>query len=231
MMKVKLSKTPLISGIFLNRQNRFIAEVLINGKKQRAHVPNTGRMRELLISGACVKLVFNPGPKRKTDYTLMLVKKEGQWVCIHSGMANELAFTYLNERKEITGIKSEVQYQNSRFDFFCYLNSQAAYFEVKSVTLVVDGVARFPDAPTERGRKHLLELMKAYKEGFKAGVLFVVQRSDAKSFSPNWEIDPEFSHLLGQCHSLGLEIRALSCDIDGINIKIMDELPITGLET
>ncbi|WKY47240.1 DNA/RNA nuclease SfsA [Eubacteriaceae bacterium ES3] len=223
---MKLSNQPLVEGVFISRLNRFLAEVLIDGQNNEVHVPNTGRMRELLLPGAGIILSYNPSVKRKTDYTLLAVSYRGIWVSVDSGLANSLAEDYLQERTDITDVRREVVYKNSRFDFFCQKNEKPCYYEVKSVNLVVDGIAKFPDAPTKRGSKHLLELMDANKNGFLAGVLFFVMRSDAKAFSPNVETDSEFSRLLGQCHSLGLELRSLSCDIDGINIKILEELPI-----
>ncbi|WKY43850.1 DNA/RNA nuclease SfsA [Eubacteriaceae bacterium ES2] len=223
---MKLSNQPLIQGHFKKRLNRFLAEVMIEGQDHGVHVPNTGRMRELLLTDAKVLVSFNPSAKRKTDYTLRAVMNGGIWVSVDSGLANKIAAQYLNGRPDISDLRPEVTYKESRFDFYAHKNGKAAYFEVKSVNLLVDGVAKFPDAPTKRGAKHLQELMDAYENGFGAGVLFFVMRPDARAFSPNWDIDSEFSRLLGQCHSLGLEIRALSCDIDGINIKILEELPV-----
>lgn len=223
---MKLSSQPLVFGLFQKRVNRFLSEVTINGQEHGVHLPNTGRMRELLRPGADVILSYNPSPKRKTDYTLLAVFFEGIWVSLDSGLANRVAEDYLRQQVDITELRREVVYKNSRFDFSCNKNGQLAFYEIKSVNLVVSGVAKFPDAPTKRGSRHLLELMDARENGFYAGLLFIVMRSDAKYFSPNWQIDSEFSRLLGQCHSLGLEIRALSCDIDGINIKILRELPV-----
>lgn len=223
---MKLSNQPLLPGLFKKRLNRFLAEVLIDGQKHGVHVPNTGRMRELLLTDAKVLVSYNPAPERKTDYTLRAVMHKGVWVSVDSGLANKIAAQYLGQRPDITELQAEVTYKNSRFDFYARKNGNAIYYEVKSVNLLLDGIAKFPDAPTKRGAKHLLELMDAYENGFGAGVLFFVMRADAKAFSPNWDTDSEFSRLLGQCHSLGLEIRALSCDIDGINIKILEELPV-----
>ena len=228
-MKVKLSKYPLVNGIFLSRPNRFIAKVMINQEEIAAHVPNTGRMSELLVPGVRAMLAWNPAPHRKTDYTLILVEKEQRWVSVNSMLANQIAYEFLKAQADVVDLKQEVTYGNSRFDLACFRGGNYAYYEVKSVNLVVNEIAMFPDAPTERGAKHLAELIKAQQEGYHAGVIFVVQRSDAKSFQPNQEMDPKFSRLLGQCHSLGIEIRALSCDIDGVNIEIVRELPVTVL--
>ena len=228
-MKVKLSKYPLVNGIFLSRPNRFIAKVMINQEEVAAHVPNTGRMSELLVPGARAVLAWNPAPHRKTDYTLVLVEKDARWVSVNSLLANQVAYEFLKAQADVSELKQEVTYGNSRFDLACYRSERYTYYEVKSANLVVNQIALFPDAPTVRGAKHLAELIKAQQEGFRTGVIFVVQRSDAKSFQPNYKMDPKFSRLLGQCHSLGIEIRALSCDIDGVNIEIIRELPVTVL--
>nr|WP_320024872.1 DNA/RNA nuclease SfsA [uncultured Acetobacterium sp.] len=228
-MKVKLSKYPLVNGIFLSRPNRFIAKVMINQEEIAAHVPNTGRMSELLVPGVRAMLAWNPAPHRKTEYTLILVEKNQRWVSVNSMLANQVAYEFLKNQADVLELKQEVTYGNSRFDLACYRGEKYAYYEVKSVNLVVNEIAMFPDAPTERGSKHLAELIKAQQEDYHCGVIFVVQRSDAKSFQPNQEMDPKFSRLLGQCHSLGIEIRALSCDIDGVNIEIISELPVTVL--
>lgn len=228
-MKVKLSKYPLVNGIFINRPNRFVAKVMINQEEIAAHVPNTGRMSELLVPGVRAILARNPGPHRKTDYTLLLVEKNGHWVSVNSLLANQIAYEFLKAQADVLELRKEVTYGNSRFDLACISGGKNAYYEVKSVNLVVNEIAMFPDAPTERGAKHLSELIRAHQEGYHTGVIFVVQRNDAKSFQPNQIIDPKFSRLLGQCHSLGIEIRALSCDIDGVNIEIISELPVTVL--
>ncbi|MEO1815363.1 MAG: DNA/RNA nuclease SfsA [Acetobacterium sp.] len=228
-MKVKLSKYPLVNGIFISRPNRFIAKVMINQEEIAAHVPNTGRMSELLVSGVRAILEWNPAPHRKTDYTLLLVEKDEHWVSVNSMLANQIAYEFLKAQADVSELKQEVTYGNSRFDLACFRGGKYAYYEVKSVNLVVNEIAMFPDAPTERGAKHLAELIRAHQEGYHTGVIFVVQRNDAKSFQPNQIMDPKFTRLLGQCHSLGIEIRALSCDIDGVNIEITSELPVTVL--
>jgi len=228
-VKVKLSKFPLVSGIFLSRPNRFIAKVMINQVEKIAHVANTGRMSELLIPGVRAVLSWNPSPNRKTDYTLILVEKEKRWVGVHSILANKVAYEYLKAQSDVSEIKQELTYGNSRFDLACYRGGKYSFYEVKCVNLLVGNIAMFPDAPTKRGRKHLAELIKAQQEGYGTGVIFVVQRNDATSFKANTTMDPEFSSLLDQCHSLGIEIRALSCDIDGVNIEIIGELPVTVL--
>jgi len=226
---VKLSKFPLVSGIFLSRPNRFIAKVMIDQEEKVAHVPNTGRMGELLVPGVRAVLAWNPAPHRKTDYTLILVENNGRWVGIHSVLANQVAYEYFNAQSDVSGLKQEVTYGNSRFDLACFRGAQPWFYEVKSVNLLAGDTALFPDAPTVRGSKHLAELINAQQEGYGAGVVFIIQRNDATSFKANTAMDPKFSSLLDQCHNLGIEIRALSCDIDGVNIKIIRELPVSVL--
>lgn len=223
---MKLSKFPLKKGIFLSRPNRFIAILEIDGKEIIAHVPNTGRMSELLVSGVRAIASYNSAPNRKTDYTLLLVEHKGLWVSIHSGLANKAAYEYMKKQPGITNLRREITYRNSRFDLAFTRNGINCLYEAKSVNLVEDGIAMFPDAPTLRGKKHLEELMEAREDGYETGVVFVVQRNDAKEFSANSETDRNFKCLLDQCHSLGMDIRALSCDIDGVNIEITGEIPV-----
>ena len=142
---------------------------------------------------------------------------------------NQVAYEYLNAQSDVSELKQEVTYGNSRFDLACYRGGKYSLYEVKCVNLLVGRIAMFSDAPTERGSKHLAELIKAQKEGYGTGVIFVVLRNDATSFTANAAMDPEFAGLLDQCHSLGMEIRALSCDIDGVNIEIIGELPVNVL--
>ncbi|MEG0376952.1 MAG: DNA/RNA nuclease SfsA, partial [Eubacterium sp.] len=209
---------------------RFIARVMIaEGGIEReimAHVANTGRMSELLVPGAPVKMAYHKAPHRKTDYTLLTVRFEGSWVCIHSTMANKLAFDYMEKQPGVEALKREVTYGNSRFDLAFEKEGYTCFYEVKSANLVIGGTAMFPDAPTERGRKHLEELMKAYESGHKAGVLFVVQREDAQFFMPNKSTDPLFAALLKQCSDKGIDIRALRCFVDGNTIAIDSEIPV-----
>ena len=226
---MKLSKFPLVSGIFLSRPNRFIAKVMIDQEEKVAHVPNTGRMGELLVPGVRAVLAWNPAPHRKTDYTLILVENMGCWVGVHSVLANQVAYEYFNAQSDVSELKQEVTYGKSRFDLACFRGAQPYFYEVKSVNQLAGDTAVFPDAPTERGSKHLAELIKAQKEGYGVGVVFIIQRNDATSFRANTDMDPKFSSLLDQCHNLGIEIRALSCDIDGVNIKIIGELPVNVL--
>lgn len=227
---MELSKFPVIEGKFISRPNRFIAQVMVeeNGAEReiKAHVANTGRMRELLTPGARVRMAFNPSPNRKTDFTLLTVWYQTTWVCIHSTMANALACEYMKGEPDVTNLRREVTYGKSRFDLAFNHKEKACLYEVKSANLVVGSTAMFPDAPTERGCKHLKELLQAQQEGYEAGVLFVVQREDAEFFTPNTSTDPLFSELLKKCYEKGVTIRALRCAVRENNIKIETEIPV-----
>lgn len=227
---MELSRFPIVEGDFISRPNRFIARVMIetDGVKReiKAHVANTGRMRELLVPGARVQMAFNPSPARKTDFTLLTVRYHHTWVCIHSTMANALAFEYMDKAPGVSHLKREVTYGNSRFDLAFEHNGHPCLYEVKSANLVVGAAAMFPDAPTERGCKHLEELIRAHKEGYEAGVLFVVQREDAEFFTPNSTTDPLFAGLLKKGSEEGLVVRALKCAIQGNTITIDSEIPV-----
>ncbi len=209
------------------RPNRFIATVKVGDQEVvTAHVPNTGRMKELLVPGAPVLLAYQPSPKRKTDYTLLLIKYQGVWVGIHSTMANAIGAAYMASLPGVENLRREVSYGNSRFDLAFDYRGVPALYEVKSANLVVNHTAMFPDAPTVRGSKHLKELMKAQEEGYHGGILFVVQRNDAQAFTPNADTDPEFAQNLRRCAKAGLDIRALRCTMEGDEITIENEIPV-----
>lgn len=222
-----LSEDPIVEGFFLKRPNRFIAHILCMDKTEViAHVPNTGRMGELLIPGVRVKMAWHPSEKRKTDYTLLAVLYRDTWVCVYAAMANAIAAEYMAGQPDISDLKREVAYGNSRFDLGFIRCGVPALAEVKSVNLVIDGKAMFPDAPTSRGSKHLIELMKARREGYEAGVLFVVMRSDADDMMPNRETDPVFAAHLAQCQAQGVWVKAIRCRIEENEIRIDRPIPV-----
>lgn len=223
---MKLSTSPLVEGQFVKRPNRFIGEVMIAGQMTKVHIPNTGRMAELLVPGASVKLSYCPNPGRKTDYTLMMVHYHDVWVVIHSTIANALVLEYYQSIAGISELKREVTFDKSRFDLSYRRDSQLFFCEIKSVNLVVKGTALFPDAPTERGKKHLRELMKAKRQGYGAETFFVVQRSDAFQFSANAATDPEFAETLAEARGAGVIVRAFKCVIGDDDMHIDHELPV-----
>ncbi|MBR5503235.1 MAG: DNA/RNA nuclease SfsA [Methanobrevibacter sp.] len=209
----------LIKAVFKSRPNRFIAEVELNGEMVKAHVPNTGRCKELLVEDAVVYLLPSDNPNRKTKYSLYYVENNGVLVAMFSGEANKLVFNAIKENKikELSNysiIESEKTIGNSRIDIYLANNNQnneceiidETYVEVKSVTLIKDGVAQFPDAPTDRGRKHLEELISLKKEGIRAVVFFLIEHPNGNSFRPNWENDSNFSKTLVKAYEHGVEI-------------------------
>ena len=215
-----------VRGIFKKRPNRFIAEVEVNNEIQIAHVPNTGRCKELLVEDAIVWLKPSDNPKRKTKFTLLFVENRGHLVSIYSQQANEIVYDAIinGQIKELSGYdfhQREKTIDNSRIDIYLSNeNGEECFVEVKGVTLVVGVEARFPDAPTERGTKHLKELIKLKKEGFRTAVFFLIQHPLAESFRPNWENDPLFSKTLNEAYEKGVEILVYKCDnrLDGIDL-------------
>ena len=224
-----------VKGIFKNRPNRFIAEVEVDGSLEIAHVPNTGRCKELLVEGAAVWLEPSDNPNRKTKYSLHFVENKSVLVSLFSQEANSIVYDAIIDGK-IKGLsgysyhKREKTVDNSRIDIYlanneddcCGMNFlvDSCYIEVKGVTLIVDGEARFPDAPTERGTKHLKELIKLKKEGNRCVVFFLIQHPIGRFFRPNWENDPVFSQTLNDAYDAGVEILVYRCDnqLNGITL-------------
>jgi len=216
-------------GTFLSRPNRFLAHVLIDGKEEICHVKNTGRCKELLQPGAAVWCQHHDDPKRKTAWSLITVQKGKRLVNIDSQIPNKLAYNYVNLNGlgfQVDLVKSEKTYGNSRFDLYYEAEGQKGFVEVKGVTLEEDGVARFPDAPTERGRKHLLELQEAAANGYEAWVLFVIQMPDILRFEPNWPRDPAFAETLCQVAQNGVKVRAVECAVTPDGLTITREVPV-----
>ena len=216
-------------GIFLSRPNRFLAHVIIDGKEEICHVKNTGRCRELLQPGVTVWCQHHDDPSRKTAWSLITVQKGERLVNIDSQIPNKLAYNYVNSSNlgfQPYLVKSEKTYGNSRFDLYYEAEDRKGFVEVKGVTLEEDGVARFPDAPTERGRKHLLELQEAVANGYEAWVLFVIQMPDIERFEPNWPRDPEFAETLCQVAQNGVKVRAVECAVTPDGLAITKEIPV-----
>ena len=214
-----------VKGIFKNRPNRFIAEVEVEGKLEIAHVPNTGRCKELLVDNAVVWLKPSDNPNRKTKFSLHFVENKGVLVSLYSQQANSIAYEAIinGKIKELSCYdfhQREKTVDNSRIDIYLANENEECYVEVKGVTLIVDGEARFPDAPTERGAKHLKELMKLKKQGNRCCVFFLIQHPLGKFFRPNWENDPVFSKTLNEAYEAGVEILVYRCDnrLDGIEL-------------
>ena len=214
-----------VKGIFKNRPNRFIAEVEVEGKLEIAHVPNTGRCKELLVDNAVVWLKPSDNPNRKTKFSLHFVENKGVLVSLYSQQANSIAYDAIinGKIKELSGYdfhQREKTVDNSRIDIYLANENEECYVEVKGVTLIVDGEARFPDAPTERGAKHLKELIKLKKQGNRCVVFFLIQHPAGKFFRPNWDNDPVFSETLNEAYRQGVEILVYRCDnqLSGIEL-------------
>ena len=215
-----------VKGIFKARPNRFIAEVEVDGNLEIAHVPNTGRCKELLVKNAIVWLKPSDNPNRKTKFSLHFVENKGVLVSLYSQQANSIVYDAVVEGKikELSGYdyhQREKTVDNSRIDIYLKnSNGDSCFVEVKGVTLIIDGEARFPDAPTERGAKHLRELIKLKKEGNRCCVFFLIQHPAGEFFRPNWENDPIFSQTLNEAYAEGVEILVYRCDnrLDGIEL-------------
>lgn len=217
----------IVKGEFVDRPNRFIANVLIDGKKEVCHVKNTGRCKELLIKGSTVYLQKTDNPNRKTQYDLIAVQKGDRLINMDSQIVNYVAIEYLPQIfDDISFVKPEYKYGSSRFDIYIETKSDKIVIEVKGVTLENDGVVRFPDAPTQRGVKHLKELQKAVTEGYKAYVMFVVQMGNVKYFKPNVNTHPEFADVLKDANNNGVEILAYECTVTPDSIKIKNKIPV-----
>ena len=211
----------VIKGRFIARPNRFIARVEIEGAVETVHVKNTGRCRELLIPGCNVYLSVADNPERKTKFDLIAVEKVTDsgvlLINMDSQIPNDVAGEWLRGGELFSvgaNVRREVKYGSSRFDFYIEDGDRRAFLEVKGVTLEEDGVAMFPDAPTERGVKHIGELVSAVREGYEAYVLFVIQMKGVSKFRPNDATHPEFGEALRMAKEAGVHILAVDCKIE-----------------
>lgn len=211
----------VVSAVFLRRVNRFVAHALVGGREEVVHVKNTGRCKELLVPGCTVYLALSKNPARKTRYDLISVEKrcpgkEPFLVNMDSQAANDIAEEWLRAGTLFSteaAIRREVSYGDSRFDFFIQDKDVRAFLEVKGVTLEKDGIASFPDAPTERGVKHLRELTKCLKEGYEAYVLFVIQMKGIEYMCPNDAMHKAFGDALREAADAGVKILAVDCRV------------------
>ena len=217
----------VVRATFLDRPNRFIADVCVGGEKTRVHVKNTGRCRELLVPEAVVYLedLRDVRPDRKTGYDLIAVEKQCDddriLINMDSQAPNRVVEEALQEgRLKIPGmgrlvcVRREVTYGASRFDLYAEDEVKKALIEVKGVTLERDGTALFPDAPTERGVKHVRELIRARQDGYEAAIVFVIQMKRIRSFQPNDETHPQFGEVLRQARAAGVHVLAFSCQVE-----------------
>lgn len=211
----------VIEGRFIDRPNRFIAHVLINGVEETVHVKNTGRCRELLLPNAEVRLAVSDNPNRKTKYDLVAVYKEKLgWVNIDSQVPNKVVQEWL-ETQDYTLVKPEYVYGDSRIDFYMVKDQQEYLMEVKGCTLEIDGIGYFPDAPTERGVKHLKELTKARTLGYECIIAFVIQMEGVSEVRPYISMQPEFGEALEEAKAAGVKVLFLQCEVGRDTLQIL----------
>lgn len=218
----------MVPGIFHARPNRFVAQVEIGGILQSVHVKNTGRCRELLPPGAEVWCQESGNPSRKTRFDLIAVKKGGRIINMDSQAPNTAAGEWLRRGGlgELSGLRAEQVHGDSRFDFSFTRGGKPCFLEVKGVTLENDGVCAFPDAPTERGTKHLRGLIRAAEEGYGAYVLFVIQMSGVKYLMPNDATDPAFGRALREAAAAGVRLLAMDCLVTPDTMTIQSPVEI-----
>ena len=227
----------IVPGIFLARPNRFIAQVEIGGRVEVCHVKNTGRCRELLLPGVKVWLEESENPARKTRYDLIAVEKEREDGPLFINMDSQAPNRVFGEWAAAGGLgfvptllRPEMTYGNSRFDYYWEFSKgdslRRGFWEVKGVTLEEDNVARFPDAPTLRGVKHLEELILARRAGYEAGVCFIVQMAGMDRVEPNGTTHPEFGAAFRRAARAGVEVLALECRAEPGRLEAGGKLPV-----
>ena len=213
----------IADGIFVDRPNRFIAHVEVNGAVETVHVKNTGRCGELLLPGTAVRLEVSDNPKRKTKYDLVAVHKQGLgWINMDSQAPNKVVGEWL-AKQGYDYIKPEFTYGKSRIDFYMEKGEQKYLMEVKGCTLEVDGIGYFPDAPTERGVKHLHELAQAQRKGYQCAVAFVIQMEGITEVRPNVSTQPEFGTALAEAKAAGVQVLFLLCRVGRDSLEIMEQ--------
>lgn len=219
----------IVMGRFIKRLNRFVALCEIDGCEIYCHVKNTGRCGEILIEGAECFLEKSDNPERKYQYSLVTVRKGDRLINIDSQAPNKAVGEFLSEGKlfsDIAEIRAEKTFGKSRFDFYFEHKNKKAFLEVKGVTLEKNGRVFFPDAPTERGTRHLNELCRCIEEGYEAYAFFVVQMKNVGSFSPNEETDPAFAKALRNAAENGVKILCYDCLVTENEMIIKDEIPV-----
>jgi len=220
----------MVFGRFIKKINRFIAYVNIEGYSHQVHIMNTGRLGELLVEDAEVMLSHEPSKARKTEYDLRMVKKDGIWISIDSQLPNKIVeegikLGLVEELKEYREITRESFYGKSRFDFRLQ-GKDTCFVEVKGVTLERDGWGYFPDAPTDRGKKHIEEMIMAVKEGYRGVIMFLIQHPAINGLSPNKVMDEAFTNKLIFAKEQGVEILAYGCKVSLEEIIIDRKLPV-----
>ena len=216
-------------AVFLDRPNRFVAHCAVGEEILTVHVKNTGRCRELLVPGAEVWLTKSDNPARKTAFDLIAVQKGDRLVNMDAAAPNAAFGEYARAGRflpDTQSVRAEVRYGESRFDFSIEAGGRTHYVEVKGVTLEENGAVRFPDAPTQRGVKHLKELTELAKQGYGAYVLFVIQMTDVKYLHPNDATDPGFGAALREAAANGVQVLAVDCHVTVDSMTIGKEVPV-----
>lgn len=219
----------IVQARFLERPNRFIAYVNIDGKREKVHVKNTGRCRELLRKDAKVYLEQSDNPNRSTAYDLVAVEKGSRMINMDSQAPNKVVAEWLLTKElfpNLVLVRPETTYGKSRFDFYVETEEEKIFMEVKGVTLEDDGVVRFPDAPSERAIKHVEELIQAKQDGYRVFVLFVIQMEGVSYFMPNWDTHKEFAESLLRARNAGVEILAYDCKVTPDSMRIKEAVPV-----
>ena len=217
-------------GEFLRRPNRFIAHVLLNGEEVICHVKNTGRLKELLLPGATVFLEESDNTARKTRFDLVAVMRGDEVVNIDSQAPNQAVSEWLRKGglyADVSHVKAEARYGDSRFDFYIESTSgRKAFVEVKGVTLLQDGVARFPDAPTTRGVKHIEELVKCKEDGYEAYILFLLEMKRSRWMEPNDATHPAFGKALREAAAKGVNVLAYDCIVTPDRLEVAQPVEV-----
>ncbi|MFZ5987053.1 MAG: DNA/RNA nuclease SfsA [Bacillota bacterium] len=219
------------NAVFLKRPNRFIAHVLLDNKEETVHVKNTGRCREILNTGTPVILEESTNPNRKTKYSLIAGFKDRTLINIDSQAPNQVVYEALKQDKiqeisRIHTLKREVNYKSSRFDLYFENNFGRGFIEVKGVTLEEDGIAMFPDAPTERGTRHVLEMINAVENGYCGYIFFLIQLKGVICFTPHRLMDPDFAKALKYAKEKGVIILAYDSIVTANEITIGSQLEV-----
>ena len=214
----------IVKAKFISRPNRFIANVEVDGNELVVHVKNTGRCKELLIPGCTVYLEKADNPERKTPYDLVAVEKDGRIINIDSQAPNKVVKEWLLSQEEYDKVQPEYKFGNSRIDFYMEKAEVRYLMEVKGCTLFIDGIGYFPDAPTERGAKHLRELTDAVKKGYNTSVAFVIQGEGITEVRPNEATDPDFAKAFYEAKAAGVEIIFYLCKVTDDSLYITREI-------
>lgn len=227
--EVRMKYGKVKSALFIDRPNRFVAHVDIDGRVEAVHVKNTGRCKEIFIKGTKVILEEGTNPNRKTKYSIIGAYKNETFINTDSQVPNSVVYDALANNKisqlqDISYAKREVTFGNSRFDIYFESERKKGFIEVKGVTLEKGGICMFPDAPTKRGSKHIRELIKAKKQGYDAYVFFLIQMEDMDHFIPNYKTDPEFASILKEAYGYGVEILVYNSILREDEITIGDNM-------